>query len=196
MMSTRKLSRLLLAPMLDGPSPAWAPGASAAPLGSKRKSVRPIILVLTAVLGQSLAACSGPATETASPPPASVAPAESSAAPSIAPTAAPTKTPAPTPALPAPAALQGRWRAEIGAGIAILTFTATDYRLNWLGTGAGRIAVDGDEITFFGSGECPGDGTYRWSIEGDQLHFEPIGTDACPIRADWAADRTYKRYDT
>jgi hypothetical protein len=124
-----------------------------------------------------------------------MASASTSAAPTIAPTTAPTETPAPTPAAPAPAELQGRWRAEIGAGIAILTLTETKYALNWLGTGAGRIAVEGDEITFSGSSGCPGDGTYRWSIDGDKLHFEPVGTDACPIRADWAGDRTYKRYD-
>ena len=155
--------------------------------------MRAITLLLTAVLGHSVTACSGQASGTASPPPASVAP--PSAAPTIAPTTAPTTAPTSTPALPAPAALQGAWRAEVGAGIAILIFTATEYRINWLGTGSGRIEVDGDEITFSGSSGCPGSGTYRWSIDGDQLHFEPVGTDACPIRADWAADRTYKRYD-
>ena len=162
-MSTPKVSRLLLAPML----------------------------VVTAVLGLSLAACSGQASGTASPPPATVAPTPTPATPTIAPTTAPTSTPA----RPAPAVLQGRWRAEVGAGIAILTFTATDYAINWLGAGNGRIEVEGDEITFSGSSGCPGSGTYRWSIEGDMLHFEPIGTDECPIRADWAGDRTYKRYD-
>jgi hypothetical protein len=160
-------------------------------IGWKRKSVRAFILVLTAVAGQSVAACSGQALGTASPPPASVVPVPTSTAS----TTAPTKAPASTSALPAPAALQGRWRAEIGPGIAILTFTATDYAINWLGTGAGRIEVEGDEITFSGSGQCPGSGTYRWSIEGDKLHFEPVGSDACPFRADWAGDRTYKRYD-
>ena len=164
-------------------------------IGSKRRSVRAFILVFTAVLGQSVAACSGQASGTASPPPATGAAAPTSAAPTIAPTTAPTKAPASTPALPAPAALQGRWRAEIGPGIAILTFTATDYAINWLGAGNGRIEVEGDEITFSGSGGCPGSGTYRWSIEGDKLHFEPVGPDACPFRADWAGDRTYKRYD-
>jgi hypothetical protein len=160
-------------------------------IGSKRKSVRAFILVLTAVMGQSVAACSGQALGTASPPAATVAPASTTAAPTITPTTAPTSTPA----LPAPAALQGRWRAEIGPGIAILTFTETDYAINWLGAGNGRIAVEGDEITFSGSGGCPGNGTYRWSIEGDKLHFDPVGPDACPFRADWAGDRTYKRYD-
>src|SRR5688500_1569827 len=109
-------------------------------IGSKRTSVR-VILVLTAVLGLSIAGCSGQASGTASPPPATVAPAPSSAAPTIAPTTAPTKAPTSTPALPAPAALQGRWRAVIEAAPAVLAFTATDYTILWRGGGNGRIEV-------------------------------------------------------
>ena len=157
--------------------------------------MRVFILVLTSVLALSGAACSGQASGTVSPPPETVAPAPTSAAPTIAPTTAPTKTLAPTPAMPVPAALQGRWRAVIAPGVAILAFTATGYTQTWLGGGSGQIDVEGDEITFSGSLECPGSGTYRWSIEGDKLHLEPVGTDACPFRADWAGDRTYTRYD-
>jgi hypothetical protein len=168
-------------------------------IGSKRESVRVFMLVLTAVLGQSLAACSGQASGTVAPPPATVAQAPTqaptSAAPTIAPTTAPTKAPTPTPALPAPAELQGRWRAVIPPGVAILAFTATDYTQSWLGGGSGRIEVEGDEITFLGSHQCPGSGTYRWSIEDDKLHLEPVGTDACPFRAEWARKGTYTRYD-
>ncbi len=157
--------------------------------------MRVFILVLMAVVAQSVAGCSGPGAGTASPPPATVAPTPTSAAPTIAPTTAPTKAPSSTPALPAPAPLQGRWRAVIEPGVAILAFTATEYTQTWLGGGSGRIEVEGDEITFSGSIACPGSGTYRWSIEGDKLHLEPVGTDACPFRADWAGDRTYTRYD-
>jgi hypothetical protein len=164
-------------------------------MGLGRDVVRVFILVLTAVLGPSVAACSGQASGTASPPPETFAPAPTSAAPTSAPTTAPTKTSAPTPALPAPAALQGRWRAVIEPGVAILAFTATGYKQTWLGGGDGEIEVEGDEITFSGSLECPGSGTYRWSIEGDKLHLEPAGTDPCPFRADWAGNRTYTRYD-
>ena len=85
-------------------------------MGLGRDVVRVFILVLTAVLGPSVAACSGQASGTASPPPETFAPAPTSAAPTSAPTTAPTKTSAPTPALPAPAALQGRWRAVIEPG--------------------------------------------------------------------------------
>ena len=167
----------------------------AARLVRRRRALRVFILVLTAALGPWVAACSGQASGTASPPPETVAPAPTSAPPTIAPTTAPTKTLAPTPALPAPAALQGRWRAAIAPGVAILAFTATGYTQTWLGGGSGRIEVEGDEITFSGSLECPGSGTYRWSIEGDKLHLEPVGTDPCPFRADWAGNRTYTRYD-
>jgi hypothetical protein len=167
----------------------------AARLVRGRRALRVCILVLTAVLGLSVAACSGQASGTASPPPATAAPAPTSAAPTIAPTTAPTKALASAPALPAPAALQGRWRAVIAPGVAILAFTATGYTQTWLGGGSGQIEVEGDEITFSGSRECPGSGIYRWSIEGDKLHLEPVGSDACPFRADWAGDRTYTRYD-
>ena len=156
--------------------------------------MRVFILVLTAVLGLSLAACSGQASGTASPP-AAVTPAPPSATPTIAPTTAPTKAPASAPALPAPAELQGRWRAVIATAPSILEFTATNYTVTWLGGGNGQIEVEGDEITFFGSGECPGRGTYRWSIEGDKLDLEPVGTDPCPFRLEWARSETYTRYD-
>ena len=157
--------------------------------------MRVFTLVITVVLGLSVAACSGQASGTASPPPATVAPAPTSAAPAIAPTTAPTKALASTPALPAPAALQGRWRAEIASAVAVLEFTATGYTQTWLGGGSGQIEVEGDEITFSGSRGCPGSGTYRWSIEGDKLHLEPVGTDQCPFRFEWARNRTYTRYD-
>ena len=57
--------------------------------------------------------------------------------------------------------------------------------------------MKGDEITFRGSPnpQCPGGGTYRWSIDGDKLHLEPVGTDPCPFQAEWAGNRTYTRYD-
>ncbi len=169
------------------------PSVVAARLVRGRRAFRTFIPVLTAVLGLSVAACSGQASGTASPPPATVAPAPTSAAPTIAPTTAPTKAPASTPALPA--ALQGRWRAEI-PDLAIMAFTAYgNYTIAWLGAGNGRVEVEGDEITFSGSLGCPGSGTYRWSIEGDKLHLEPVGTDACPIRAEWAGNRTYTRFD-
>jgi hypothetical protein len=157
--------------------------------------MRVSILVLTAVLGLSLAACSGQAAGTASPPPATLGPAPTSAAPTIAPTSAPTKALASTPARPAPAELQGRWRAVIAAAPSILEFTATNYTVTWLGGGNGRIEVEGDEITFLGSNECPGRGTYRWSIDGDKLDLEPVGTDPCPFRFEWARTETYTRYD-
>jgi hypothetical protein len=156
--------------------------------------MRGLILVLF-VLGVSVAACSGQAPGTASPPPATVAPAPTSAALTIVPTTAPTKALASTPALPAPAELQGSWRAVIASKVAILEFTETGYTISWLGGGHGGIEVDGEEITFLGSPQCPGRGTYRWSIDSDKLDLEPVGTDPCPFRFEWARSETYTRYD-
>ena len=160
-----------------------------------RRALRVCILVLTAVLGQSVAACSGQVSGTASPPPATVAPAPTSAAPTSARTTAPTKALASAPTLPAPAELQGRWRAEIEGAPALLTFTATNYAISWRGGGSGRIEVEGDEITFSGAPGCPGSGTYQWSIEGDTLHLVPVGTDPCPFRAEWARKGPYTRFN-
>ena len=171
------------------------PSVVAARLVRGRRALRASILVLTAVLGPSVTACSGQASGTVSPLLATVAPAPTSPAPTVAPTTAPTKAPASTPALPAPTELQGRWRAVVEAAPALLTFTATNYTINWRGVGNGRIEVEGEEITFSGSRECPGSGTYQWSIEGDKLHLEPVGTDPCPFRAEWARKGPYTRYD-
>jgi hypothetical protein len=81
--------------------------------------------------------------------------------------------------------------------VAILTFTATTFTIDWLGVSSGLIEVVGDKLTFSGSRDpqCPNGGTYRWSIDGDKLHFEPVGTDPCPFQAEWAGNKTYTRYD-
>ena len=59
------------------------------------------------------------------------------------------------------------------------------------------LELEGDELTFSSrpNPQCPGSGTYQWSIEGDKLHLEPVGTDRCPFRVEWAANRTYTRFD-
>jgi hypothetical protein len=172
-------------------------------------NIKPLLAVaaaavlIVAVVGYNV--LPGRSTGVGGPPP-SASPTGSpsvSATPSVspsanaAPTSAPTNALASTPALAAPAELQGRWRAEIAQDVAILTFTPTTFTISWLGAGSGRIEVERDEITFRGSPnpQCPPGGTYRWSIEGDKLHLEPIGTDPCPFQAEWAGNRTYTRYD-
>lgn len=165
-----------------------------------RRSGAPGLGLLVAVVVIAMAALAGAVfvgTRLVQPP---VAPAPSQPAVLTVPSAAPAssaKAPASTPARPAPAALQGRWRAEIARSVAILTFTATGFTIDWLGVHSGRINVDGDEITFSGNRDpqCPDGGTYRWSIEGDKLHLEPVGTDPCPFQAEWAGNQTYSRYD-
>ena len=51
--------------------------------------------------------------------------------------------------------------------------------------------MDGDQIRFFGSDLCEGEGTYTWSIDGGVLIFTPEGDDPCgesqrgPDRSDY-----------
>jgi hypothetical protein len=185
------------------PRPAWVArleGHHMEIIEGGRRSGAPSLGLIVAVVVIAIAALAGAAfvgTRLVQPP---VAPTPSQPAVLTVPSAAPAssaKAPASTPALPAPAALQGRWRAEIAPSVAILTFTATGFTINWLSVHSGRIEVEGDEITFSGNRDpqCPDGGTYRWSIEGDKLHFEPVGTDPCPFQAQWAGNRTYTRWD-
>jgi len=155
--------------------------------------------ILGALLSLALAAC----TQDASPgsPTPSSALAGSSSAPQA--TERPSASPAPaaTPEFPAPAELQGTWKAVMASGSDIeLEISETGYRIaapNPFGAVSGprngRVEVDGDEITFSNSTTCVGDGRYRWSIEGDLLRFEPIGTDQCPNRAPTIAQIEYTR---
>ena len=162
-----------------------------------RRSGAPTLGLIVAVVVIAIAALAGAAfvgTRLVQPP---VAPAPSQPAVLTVPSAAPAssaKAPASTPAVPA--ALQGRWRAEIAPGVAILEFTPYgNFTIQWAGAGSGRVEVDGDELTFSGSRDpqCPDGGTYRWSVEGDKLHFEPVGTDPCPFQREWAGNQTYTR---
>jgi len=185
------------------PRPAWVArleGHHMEIIEGGRRPGAPSLGLIVAVVVIAIAALAGAAfvgTRLVQPP---VAPTPSQPAVLTVPSAAPAssaKAPASTPAVPA--ALQGRWRAEIAPGVAILEFTPYgNFTIQWAGAGSGRVEVDGDEITFSGSRDpqqCPDGGTYRWSIEGDKLHFEPVGTDPCPFQAQWAGNRTYTRWD-
>jgi hypothetical protein len=161
--------------------------------------MRAITLILA--VAASIAACSTQAVATIEPTAASAtaAPTGTSSAGASATAASRTSPPGATPAASIPAELLGRWRAETGLGVTILTFMAHgNYTVQPAlpNVGTGRIEVDGDEITFSSrpNPQCPGSGTYRWSIEGDELHLEPVGPDPCSVRADWAGNRTYARF--
>jgi hypothetical protein len=62
------------------------------------------------------------------------------------------------------------------------------------GTGAGRIFVEGDRITFSNSNRCDGTGTYIWSIEDGRLGFTLEGEDPCG-RVDFLLRATFGRVD-
>lgn len=60
----------------------------------------------------------------------------------------------------------------------------------------GTFSVDGDTIEF--TSTCSdtnqeGVGRYRWTLEGDILHFELIGKDECSGRSAVLEDATYER---
>ena len=85
----------------------------------------------------------------------------------------------------------------VGQGeVVILTVDEVRYSTGGpFGPASGSISVEGDVITFFKSTECDGMGAYRWTIEGDSLLLESIGSDDCPGRAHALAGETYTRLD-
>jgi hypothetical protein len=75
----------------------------------------------------------------------------------------------------------------------VLTITDFKYTIERLGIGTGSIEVTGDQIRFFGSSLCSGDGVYRWSIEAGTLALAPVGEDPCANRADAIRNRPFRR---
>ena len=144
--------------------------------------------LVSIVLVLCLAACSGQA---------ALSSGQVTPTPGTLETAGPTATPKPTaPRIPAPADLQGRWQTVINdADKPVLTLTDFKYTIERLGIGTGSIRVDGDQIVFFASNLCQGEGTYRWSIEGQTLTLAAVGPDPCPNRADAIRNRPFTRID-
>jgi hypothetical protein len=75
----------------------------------------------------------------------------------------------------------------------VLTITDFKYTIERLGIGTGAVAVDGDQISFFGSNLCAGRGSYGWSIESGTLTLRPVDADPCPNRSDAIANRPFTR---
>lgn len=142
-----------------------------------------------ACLGLAVAACAqGGATL---PPPTLLPP---SAAPTAAATEAPTVQPVATPANAAPAEMLGKWTSEFATDdIATLVITATGISISRLGSANVRLEVFGDELVLSHSQLCAGEGRYSWSIEGDNLRFDSIGTDPCDGRSKSFDGVTYTR---
>ena len=158
------------------------------PLRSRRAA-----LLVTALVGS---ACGSQSGESATPSRGATATTAAEAT-SVAVTASASlaETPRPTALATAPPELIGRWRAAVGQGeFVTLTIDAGRYLTGGpFGAASGGITVEGDVITFLKSTQCDGTGAYRWSLDGDSLHLESIGTDECPGRAFALADQTYTR---
>ena len=134
-------------------------------------------------------ACSGQA----APPSTGVSPSPVSLS---SPAAIATSKPTASPRTPAPAELQGKWRTVINdADKPVLTITDFKYTIERLGLGTGSIEVQGDQIRFFGSNLCSGDGIYRWSIDNGTLTLAPVGADPCANRADAIRSRPFTRME-
>src|SRR5262245_60883419 len=69
------------------------------------------------------------------------------------------------------------------AGVSTIAMSKGNYWINHQLSdfrALGMYTIDGDRITFFNDPWCPQDhGTYRWSVQDDQLSFEPV-SGTCP----------------
>jgi hypothetical protein len=74
----------------------------------------------------------------------------------------------------APPELAGIWEGEVTPSDSVtLSLNGNSYTISrGDSAGSGRISVEGDIIRFSGSNICDGEGTYRWTIEGDTLMLE------------------------
>jgi hypothetical protein len=93
-----------------------------------------------------------------------------------------------------PPELAGTWRRSYQGDVLLLTLRGTAYTVQGPDTGAGRISVEGDRITFSNSNRCPdGVGTYVWHIEDDgRLRLTLTGDDPCG-RPDFLQRATWGR---
>jgi hypothetical protein len=145
------------------------------------------------------AACAGntlpPQTATPSPtqaaPPSSTASAPTqSALPSLGASASTVAAPSGS---PAPPALTGAWHTVLQANDEVtLGLHGVAYGIHRKQDAvSGKIAVQGDQISFFGSTVCGSIGTYRWSRKGDSLTFTSVVPDPCGGRAQALDGITY-----
>ncbi len=97
----------------------------------------------------------------------------------------------------APPELAGTWRRAYLGEPLFLTLDGNGYTVQAAdGFGAGRIFVEGDQITFSNSNRCDGDpaGTYTWGLENDRVRFTLVGEDPCG-RAAFLLRATFGRVD-
>lgn len=96
----------------------------------------------------------------------------------------------------APPELAGTWRRSFEGAPLLLTLKGNGYTAQAAGgTGAGRIFVEGDRITFSDSSRCrEGEGTYIWGFEDGRLRFTLVGEDPCG-RVEFLLRATFGRVD-
>jgi hypothetical protein len=109
---------------------------------------------------------------------------------------APTTTAAPE--NPLPAELQGTWflSTATAADPVRLYLRESSYLVSRGGSHSGDVEAEGDVLTFTsvcGGSNVEGTGRYRWTLEGDSLHLDLIGTDECGGRSAVLEDATYER---
>jgi hypothetical protein len=96
----------------------------------------------------------------------------------------------------APAELAGTWRRVVQGETVLLTLEGTGYNIQRAGNiGSGQIEVTSDQIRFFDSTLCDGEGVYTWTFEEDRLRLTEIEEDPCSGRTDVLLRGTFGRVD-
>jgi hypothetical protein len=116
-----------------------------------------------------------------------------------------TGAPAPSAAASAPASeeagaapdeLAGTWRRVVFGEEALLTLAGNGYNITRAGNiGSGAIEVVGDQIRFYGSSLCDGEGIYAWTIEEGRLRLTEVQVDPCTGRSEVFLRGTLGRVD-
>lgn len=117
---------------------------------------------------------------------------------------APTEAPAATeefsttqtaPENPLPPELQGTWLLTSADPVRLYLREGT-YSVSAGGSHAGHVALEGNVLkftSFCGTSFVEGVGRYRWSLDGDTLHFDLLGKEECTGRSAVLEDATYER---
>jgi hypothetical protein len=96
---------------------------------------------------------------------------------------------------PLPPELQGTWLLK-SADPVRLYLRETSYTVSTGGSHAGQVEAEGSVLKFTslcGTSFVEGVGRYRWSLNGDALHFDLLGEDECTGRSAVLEDATHER---
>ncbi|HRP07397.1 MAG TPA: Ig-like domain-containing protein [Gemmatimonadales bacterium] len=102
------------------------------------------------------------------------------------------------PPQPVPAELRGSWQTHLfgdeEATVMVMgEFSYTVSRPGENTTTALIESIGPSRVRTSGTPNCPGAGSYDWSIVAGSLNFEPFGTDACPRRTQILNDHIWTR---